>query len=153
MNRKILSLIILLLFPSLVFAHSGRLDGSGGHRVNKPYEYDGRYIVVKDGIKYYQVGKILFKEGDYHFHCRPDLNGFKDGIYIPTADNLVNTMTTAELNMTEDSLIASKNSNLYHAQNCKYIKNIKEENTIIFTDIEDAENSGYLPHYCIEGER
>lgn len=87
MIKKIISSIfILTLFTTFSFAHSGRLDRHGGHKVDKSYVYKGRYIYVQDGIKHYEDGIIEFKKGDYHYHIQPRANGYRDGIYIPVGE-------------------------------------------------------------------
>lgn len=86
---KILFLIIGLLALSIpAQAHSGRLDSQGGHRVNKEWTYEGQYIEIENNQPHLEKGKITFKPGDYHYHCRPsankiDLTTYRDGIYIP----------------------------------------------------------------------
>ena len=87
MFKKILfSIFVSLFLVSNVFAHSGKLDKYGGHKVTKQYTYEGRYIVIKKGIKHYESGKIVFKAGGYHYHVHPRANGYRDGIYIPVKD-------------------------------------------------------------------
>lgn len=42
-------------------------------------------------------------------------------------------------------LIASKNSDKYHNQDCKIAAKIKEENTVRFKSAEEAAQAGYVP--------
>lgn len=42
-------------------------------------------------------------------------------------------------------LIASKNSDKYHTQDCKIAAKIKEENIIKFKSAEEAAQAGYIP--------
>lgn len=44
-----------------------------------------------------------------------------------------------------DRYIASKNSNRYHISSCSSAKKIKEENIIIFEDVNEASANGYTP--------
>ncbi|MGB3346667.1 MAG: thermonuclease family protein [Candidatus Humimicrobiia bacterium] len=41
--------------------------------------------------------------------------------------------------------LGSKKSDVYHYQNCRYVKQILPENIIRFTSVEDARNHGYRP--------
>src|SRR3990167_1088195 len=149
MYKKIISFLIIMFIAMPCFAHSGRLDGNGGHKVNKKWEYNGRYIVVKNNLKYYQTGKIFFDKGNYHYHCQPSVNGFKDGIYLPSANKDLSKVISPA-NISENNFVSSRKSNKYHKQNCKYIKNIKEENIIVFENKKDAEDNDYAPcKYCI----
>ena len=132
------------------FAHSGRLDGSGGHRVNKKWIYEGKYIEIKDNQAELKEGKIIFSKGNYHYHCKPstnkiNLDTYRDGVYIPAESKSIKNITTNNIKISNENVVASKNSKLYHNPECKYVKNIKEENIVIFEDKEDAEKSGYLP--------
>lgn len=43
---------------------------------------------------------------------------------------------------------ASKNSSLYHHQDCAAVKQIKEANKIAFTSREEAEKAGFSPSQC-----
>ena len=80
-------IVLLLSFSVTAFAHQGRLDNKGGHKVNKPYVYAGKYIYVKKGIKNLEEGTIEFTKGDFHFHVNPRANGYRDGIYLPVRDS------------------------------------------------------------------
>jgi hypothetical protein len=91
MKNKLFFLVGFLLFTISAYAHSGRLDGYGGHKVNKEWVYDGQYIEIEKNIPYLERGTIIFKAGDYHFHCKPSLNKidlttYRDGIYLPVSD-------------------------------------------------------------------
>lgn len=145
MVKKIFLVGLFILFTMNVYAHSGRLDGTGGHRVNKEWLYQGKYIVAKDGIKHIQSGELIFNNGDYHFHCKPNRNGFINGFYIPIDDKDIKNATTINVSIQKENVLASRNSNLYHKTDCQYIKNIREENLVIFEDIEDAKKNGYIP--------
>lgn len=72
-----------------------------------------------------------------------------------TAQNSANSSGAKE---TEDSssketnlqnktgmFVASKNSTIYHKPDCKYAKQIKEENKVWFKSAEEAEKAGYKP--------
>lgn len=143
MKSKIISVLFIFCLSIPCYAHSGRLDGSGGHRVNKEYVYEGRYIEIKDKQMEYKVGKIIFEKGDYHYHVKPSANGFKNGIYIPVQD--VNKTITSNIYHSEENRVASKKSDKYHLPSCPYIRHIKEENIVIFEDPEDAVSNGYKP--------
>lgn len=137
-------LIILILFLVIpCYAHPGRLDGSGGHRVNKPYEYKGVYFIIKNKEKTLKTGGIYFEEGDYHYHVHPMNNGYKDGVYLPVEN--MNETVTDKIYISDENRVASRYSNRYHTPDCRYIRRIKEENIIIFEDPEDAERNGYIP--------
>ena len=138
-------LILFLFFPSICFAHQGRLDGSGGHRVNKPFTYDGRYIEIIDGKTFYKDGKERFKDGSYHFHVHPNKNGRKDGIYLPVKDLETSEYSTADTIISDCSVVASKESDVYHNPDSAYVKKIKEDNAVIFNNFKDAEKEGYKP--------
>ncbi len=143
---KILKVLFLtLFFVSPCFAHSGRLDGSGGHRVNKPHVYDGRYIEIISGKTFYKDGIIKFKKDGYHFHVHPNNNGRKEGAYLPIDDDKVKEVITDDIVITECSVIASKESDVYHNIDSGYAKKMKEENVVIFTDANEAEKEGYHP--------
>ena len=43
---------------------------------------------------------------------------------------------------------ASKNSSLYHHQDCPAVKQIKEANKIAFASTEEAEKAGFSPSQC-----
>ena len=141
--KRFIVLVLMMLLVTPCYAHSGRLDGNGGHRVNKPYEYTGVYYVIKDGEKQVKKGTLYFKEGEYHYHVQPTLNGYKDGIYIPVQQ--MNKTITNTIYKSEENRVSSKESNIYHKSDCRYIKRIKEENIVIFEDPEDAESNGYIP--------
>lgn len=143
-NRFLIAVLFLSL-PSLCFAHSGRIDGNGGHRVNKPYSYDGRYIEIIDGRTHYKDDTVKFRKGDYHFHVHPEKNGRKDGIYIPAKDNEVENYRTDDVVISDCSVVASKESDIYHNPDSGYIRNIKEENVVIFNNAKEAEKEGYQP--------
>lgn len=150
MFKKIFIVITSFLISQSVLAHQGRLDGSGGHRVNKEWVYEGQYILIKDNQAELKEGKIIFKAGDYHYHCKPsankiDITTYREGIYIPAIEKEVKNYLSGNINISEENRVASKESNLYHKSNCKYIKNIKEENIVIFEDKEDARNNNYTP--------
>jgi hypothetical protein len=144
--RKFLFVFLCLFFTTTSSqAHSGRIDGSGGHRVNKEFVYEGRFIVINDGNKYYEFGKVVFGEGDYHFHVKPLKNGYLDGIYIPAKDKEVKKMRTDIIVRSPENVIGSKGSNLYHNPDSHHVSRMKLENIIIFEDKEDAETNGYSP--------
>ena len=144
---KILKILFLMLFfVSPCFAHPGRLDGSGGHRVNKPYKFDSRYIEIINGKTFYKDGIIKFKKGDYHFHVHPGKNGRKDGVYIPAKDDKeAVSMGTDDVVISDCSVVVSKESDVYHNSDSGYVKNIKEENVVIFNNAGEAEKEGYHP--------
>lgn len=144
-NKKLILCFAMLLITLPAFAHSGRLDGSGGHRVNKEWTYEGRYVVVKESKKHYEVGKVIFEEGNYHFHIQPKFNGYKDGIYIPVEDKEIKNTQTSNIVKSEENRVASKLSNIYHKPTCRIIRKIKEENIVLFEDKEDSEKNGYIP--------
>lgn len=150
MNRKLFFLIGFLFLTTSLFAHSGRLDGTGGHRVNKEWIYDGQYIEIENNIPHLKKGLLIFEEGSYHFHCKPsgnkiNLNTYRDGIYLPVPEKEIKNSITSNIKISEENRVASKESNIYHKPDCQYIKNIKEENIIIFEDKEDAERNDYIP--------
>jgi len=45
----------------------------------------------------------------------------------------------------EDALVGSKSSKKYHRPDCRFAQNIKPENLISFSGVEDARREGYLP--------
>ncbi len=143
--NRLLITVLFLSFSSLSFAHSGRIDGNGGHRVNKPHVYDGRYIEIINGKTFYKDKVIKLRKDDYHFHVHPDKNGRKDGIYIPVNDDKVKEVTTDDIVITGCLVIASKESDVYHNPDSGYGKKMKEENVIIFANAEEAEKEGYQP--------
>ncbi len=156
MNKILFFLVGFLFLTTSVFAHSGRLDGQGGHRVNKEWTYEGQYIEIKNNQPELKEGKITFNSGDYHFHCKPSENKinvitYRDGIYLPMQIKDIKNTTTTNIKISDENVVASKNSNLYHKPDCSVVKNIKEENIVIFEDKEDAEKSGYKPHKCVGG--
>lgn len=157
MNKKLVLTLLAVIFPSLVFAHSGKLDGSGGHRINKEWVYDGEYIEIENNLPHLEKGSLVFKTGDYHYHIKPsankiDLTTYRDGIYLPVRTEEIKEVSTANIKISDNTVIASRNSELYHKPDCKYIKNIKEENAVIFEDKEEAERMGYIPHqFCVRG--
>lgn len=57
------------------------------------------------------------------------------------------TEQPSSLNAT-GQFFASKNSSLYHHQNCAAVKQIKEANKISFTSAEEAEKAGFSPSQC-----
>lgn len=155
MNKKLFLTLSFLILPYLAFSHSGRLDGKGGHKVNKEWSYDGEYLEIENNIPHLEKGMITFKDGDYHYHCKPsvnkiDFNTYRDGIYLPVRQDSKDSFITS-VTITENSIVGSINSNLYHRVDCKYIQKIKEENIIVFESIEDAENNNYKSHkLCVE---
>lgn len=89
--KKLFIALCLVFIVSPLYAHSGRLDNKGGHKVNKEWIYEGRYIEIKNNQAELKDGKIVFKKGDYHFHSKPSLNKIKydvyrDGIYLPVKE-------------------------------------------------------------------
>ncbi len=46
--------------------------------------------------------------------------------------------------------VASSKSNIYHAPKCEWAKKIKEDRQTWFTEKEDAWESGYKAHQCVE---
>ena len=137
---------LILFFPSLCFAHPGRIDGNGGHRVNKPYSYDARYIEIIDGKTHYKDGIVKFKKGDYHFHVHPGKNGRQDGIYVPAKDRHESEKyKTDDVVISACTVVASKDSNVYHNPDSGYVRNIKEENVVIFNNADEAKKEGYQP--------
>ena len=88
--KKLFIVLCLIFITSPLYAHSGRLDWKGGHKVNKEWVYEGKYIEIKDNKPEIKEN-MTFKKGDYHFHCKPSLNKinldtFRDGIYLPVKD-------------------------------------------------------------------
>jgi hypothetical protein len=158
MYKKFILFIGFMLLTTHLYAHSGRLDSVGGHRVNTEWVYEGQYIEIKNNIPELKKEKILFKQGDYHFHCRPsankiDLTHYRDGVYLPIPEKEVKNTATSNIHLSEENVVASKTSRFYHTPKCRYIKNIKEENIVIFTDKEEAVKAGYMPHKkCKAGE-
>jgi hypothetical protein len=149
MSKKLFLLFCFISLTTLSFAHSGRLDGQGGHRVNKEWFYDGQYIEIENNIPHLEKGSLLFKQGDYHYHCKPsankiDLNTYRDGIYLPMPVKEIKNTITSNIKISEENRVASKESNIYHKPDCQYIENIKKENIIIFEDKEDAEKNDYI---------
>jgi len=51
------------------------------------------------------------------------------------------------------AFVGSKNSNKYHSPDCRYVKRIKPENIVCFSDEEDAKNKGYIPAGCCVGKK
>jgi hypothetical protein len=152
--KRLFLLMSFLLIPILSFAHSGRLDGNGGHRVNKDWIYDGRWLEIKNNYPELKDGVIKFKKGDYHYHCKPSLNKLnsslhRDGIYIPSNKKEIGNYLTKT---TEESVIAKDDTLIYHKLNCNDIKNVDEKNLTIFEDKEDAERNGYKPHKDCEAD-
>lgn len=149
MFKKLLAIFIivpfLIIYPWSAKAHSGRLDGSGGHKVNKKYVYDGRFMEVRNGKTILLEGKIVFDKGDYHYHIHPRYTEYKDGIYLPVKEKDVGKTITENLHISDENRVASNKSNIYHRPTCIYVKGIDEKNAIIFEDFEDAENSLYKP--------
>ena len=152
MGRTLFGIIVWLFVLVLsAFAHPGRLDGQGGHRTNNQWLYDGEYIEIENNIPYLEKGTLIFEPGGYHFHCKPstnkiDLFTYRDGIYLISPQ--VKANITSNIKVSNENVVASKNSELYHNPDCKYVKNIKEENIVIFEDKEDAEKSDYKAHKC-----
>jgi len=138
----IFSILILWSYPS--FAHSGRIDSNGGHRVNKEWKYkQGKFLVMNKGNKYYEYAELLFSSGDYHFHVHPRANGYLDGIYLPS-DNVHETRTDITI-LSDKNVVASKNSDIYHKHTSGYVNRMKLENIVIFADCFEAEENGYKP--------
>lgn len=49
---------------------------------------------------------------------------------------------------TTGQFFASKNSSLYHHQDCAAVKQIKEANKLTFSSREEAEKAGFSPSQC-----
>lgn len=76
-----------------------------------------------------------------------------------TRDNLDGNMSSEAQKLTSEAkkenikvelpgncvFVGSKNSNKYHAINCRYAKSIKKENMTCFSSENDAKSKGYLP--------
>ncbi|MEA2006898.1 MAG: hypothetical protein U9O20_01940 [Patescibacteria group bacterium] len=45
-------------------------------------------------------------------------------------------------------LVGSKNSNKYHQSTCRWAEQIKPENRVCFSSVEDAQNKGYKAAKC-----
>lgn len=89
--KKLFTVLCLIFMVTPCYAHSGKLDNTGGHKVNKEWIYEGKYIEIVDNYPIMWDGGKVFKEGDYHFHCKPsanriDFSTYRDGIYIPVKD-------------------------------------------------------------------
>lgn len=145
-NKIIVIGLCFVLMASPAFAHSGRLDGKGGHRVNIYWDYEGRYIEVKEnGRSYAMTGKIKFEPGNYHYHVHPKFNGFKVGVYLPVKEKDLKKTRTFDVPITENTRVGSFKSDKYHKPNCRHVQRIKEENIIIFKNYTDAESNSYSP--------
>ncbi len=60
------------------------------------------------------------------------------------ASNMVNTQ--GQNSQPQNcAFVGSKNSNKYHLPTCRWAKNIKPENIVCFSSVEDAAKRGYLP--------
>jgi len=73
----------------------------------------------------------------------------KDGSKAPEAQNLsqesqngTNEIDTPPQNCT---YLGSKNSNKYHLPSCRWAKQIKPENRVCFSSVDEAKSRGYLP--------
>lgn len=51
------------------------------------------------------------------------------------------------------AFVGSKNSNKYHFPTCRYVKRIKSENIVCFSNEEDAKSKGYIPAGCCVGKK
>lgn len=145
MKRNII-ILLGLIFCLSVSAHSGRLDGQGGHRVNKKWEYEGKYIILNDGVRLPRKGIIKFFPGDYHYHIHPNyIPNIKNGVFLPIGSQDIKSTITENIYISAENRVSSKNSDKYHEPDCFYINNIKETNIVIFEDFEEAENNDYIP--------
>jgi hypothetical protein len=84
----------------------------------------------------------------------PDDFEFEDGDLISdfSSDEQKKTETEVETKSEtevetdyEYRYVGSTTSNKYHRPDCSYAKKIKDENKIFFSDVEEAEEAGYLP--------
>lgn len=142
MNKKFLITILCLFgIQSAAYCHSGRIDSNGGHRVNKEKSYAGVYIIVTNGSPMVREGRVDFNPGDYHYHVHPRTNGFLEGTYI--ASGAKNSVATENTFVSLESVLSSKESDVYHNIWSGYAKRMKDENVIIFESHEDAKESGY----------
>lgn len=66
-----------------------------------------------------------------------------------SATQTTNTQTgSVNSDNKECAFVGSKNSDKYHLPDCRYAKNIKEENKVCFSSKEEAESRGYKAAGC-----
>jgi hypothetical protein len=56
-----------------------------------------------------------------------------------------NTPETGKVTTSNCAFVGSKNSNKYHLPSCRWAKQIKPENIVCFSSVEDAVAKGYQP--------
>ena len=118
-------------------------------------------IINGDFMKKYFI--ILFVSAVSLFLCSCELKLTKDypkPVIILPDDEAANTVngyktekpitesydaTSSDDEMVKIKYIGNKNSKKYHTATCRYAKNLKEENMVIFETLEQATLSGYIP--------
>ncbi|HDN59677.1 MAG TPA: hypothetical protein ENF20_06945 [Candidatus Marinimicrobia bacterium] len=144
MRRRIILILLFLSITSISFAHSGRLDSNGGHRVNKKWVYEGKYLAIVNGVRTAREGKVAFFPGGYHHHVHPNyVPHVKNGIFLPVDNDGINATRTDNVHHSLENVIVSKESDIYHNPWSGYVRNMRDENVIIFTDYKEAEENGY----------
>ena len=72
---------------------------------------------------------------------RYNINGYKDtSINVPIQSESANDSSVEQ---TEERLIGNKKSKMLHKSGCSYIKNLKDENTVLFDSPDEAIFHGY----------
>ncbi len=120
--RRIFTLVIVL---SCIFV----LAGCGNAYENSQKAYSKPVIVLPDEDTAYTI------------------NGYKDTAPVTTSSN---TSSTTESSASESSkeyagkYFGNKNSKKFHRSDCRFAKNMKEENLTLFETHLDAVTAGYV---------
>lgn len=70
------------------------------------------------------------------------VNGYKTDAPEPPASES-NSSSSLDSSPTEGKFIGNKSSKKFHTRDCRYAKNMKEENMVIFDDLDAARSAGY----------
>ncbi|MCK5084367.1 MAG: hypothetical protein KAQ64_01820 [Candidatus Pacebacteria bacterium] len=130
---------IFLFFGSLLILSAGFFSGYFYFQE----QIDRQGIIIEDSN---QDCKDLFNLGSVNNDTNLNSNANSSSQVKGEQNESENIILQNKTGM----FVASKNSKIYHKPDCKYVKRIKEENTIWFQSAKEAEDRGYAPHDCAE---
>jgi hypothetical protein len=101
---------------------------------------------ILQGHKFQQKPLVIEKALDARIQAIPEANASVLG--VDNGQSSVNVPESKADTKNVDNkcvFVGSKNSNKYHKPDCRWAKNIKPENMVCFSSVEEAIAKGYLP--------